>query len=127
MTSSTARSCQRMCRMLCAAWMMALALTTQSSAQVVIDMPAPPARQPAPSLTAAAPAVAPTLVAATTQQIDVGELALNRYSRGRTLPFDTYWNGPMYAGYQQYNYSYPWFWWGGFWPFWGGCCFNVCP
>jgi hypothetical protein len=100
-----------------------------AAAQVVIDMPPPPPRKPEPSVVSAAPVAAARPVANRTQ-IDPGHLALRRYSWGRTLPFDTYWNGPSYAGIQQYSIPFPTFWWGGwggFWPFFsGGCCFSPC-
>jgi hypothetical protein len=121
----------RLCGCLIGAAVLVGSLTLQGAAQVVIEMPAPPMNRPSPSLEAAAQSIAPQPVVIPSQ-IDVGELALRRYSRGRTYPYDTYWNWPMYNGYQQYNYSYAfplvWWGWGGFWPFWGGgCCVSVCP
>jgi hypothetical protein len=48
--------------------------------------------------------------------MDLGDIALARYSRARTFPYDTYNNAPYYTGIRQYGYPFPLFWWG-FWPF----------
>jgi hypothetical protein len=104
-----------------------VSIVATSAAQVVIEMPAPP--KPSVKVGTAAPGMladSPGGLTASTSlpQPDLGDLALRRYARGRTAPYDTYWNGPQYAGIRMYSYSYPYpvFWWG-FWPWWGPCVF----
>ena len=96
-----------------------LAVVMTASAQVKIDMPAPrkPVSHPPTVVTTATASMAVANPASSS--VDVGDLALHRYARVRTGTYDTYVNGPRYAGIRQYGYPFPLFWgwnWGIF-PF----------
>jgi hypothetical protein len=119
-------------------------LSRSAEAQVVLDMPAPPAKQiaPAPPLAMAelsqpapaqpvtgdstyetAMAMTRTPMAQTTPQQDVtvGDVALYRYSLARSGTHDTYFEDGLYrAGIRTYSYPrfFPQFVWGPwFFPF----------
>ncbi len=76
-------------------------VAASAGGDVVINMPPPP-RADAGTLTA------------TGQQVDVGRLALARYSRARTGPRDTYLSLPYPDDRYRYRHSYYGF---GFFPF----------
>jgi hypothetical protein len=117
-------------------------LSRSAEAQVVLDMPAPPAKQIAPPLVIAEPsqpaptqpitgdstyemamAMTRTPVAQATPQQDVtvGDVALYRYSLARSGTHDTYFEDGLYrAGIRTYSYPrfFPQFVWGPwFFPF----------
>lgn len=115
---------------------MMLGSVAEASGQVVIDMPPPsPSVAPIPALagsstaqplavTAAAPMASPSRYITTAGQsadaVDVGDLALARYSQARQYPGDLYDSSPHYAGVRYYSYpvSYAYPFWFGF-PFFG--------
>ena|SRR5688572_15858833 len=92
------RNSRRMLAVLMAIWA-AVVFNAPAQAQVVLDMPAPKS-PPRPQ------AVVPI------DQPDVGEVALTRYARVRSLPYDTYYSGPRYAGVRSFGH-----------PFFGFCGF----
>jgi hypothetical protein len=112
----------------------AMLVISTAQAQVMIDMPKAPKKvaTPAATVTSATGASVPSSVgsyaattsgyAASSSSVDVGEVALTRYSRARYGTYGTYNVGPRYAGYRSYSYpvyyGYPFFWG---WPFFHGC------
>ncbi len=117
-----------------------IAWPSVASAQVVIDMPAPPKKKhttaPPPPGEASGDAYSATVKTSSSttsvgarypvsvEQYDVGDVALVRYSGVRYGTYDTYYSDDMYPYngmhyypryYPQYVWGWPWWGWG-FWP-----------
>lgn len=98
---------------------LALGCAPAALGQVVINMP-PPKKKPTAievreplqlTSVAGAPAEVRTSngVAVVLPEPDPGRLALARYSRARTTPYNTYDTQPYYAGIRSYGYPVYWF------------------